>query len=345
VRYNALARKALIERRRARGAGQPAPEMSDPMTAYAIEAQGLVKRFGDVTAVDGIDLAVPAGAIFAMLGPNGAGKTTTIAMLTTLTPPTAGAARVAGHDVARAPHKVRQRIGVTFQEIVLDQDLTGREVLDIHGRLYRQPAELRRRRIAELVELVQLGDAIDRRTRTYSGGMKRRLELARGLMTDPEVLFLDEPTQGLDPQNRAGVWGYIRELNRGRGLTLLLTTHYMDEAEALASRVAIIDRGRVAAEGEPERLVASMGADVIRVRGRGEREHFVATAAALPYVQRVDAEEQGDLVMVYVDSGSRRLADLVSAASGNGFQVDDVTVARPSLGDVFLHHTGRALRD
>lgn len=315
------------------------------MTAYAIEAKGLVKRFGDLTAVSGIDLAVPEGAIFALLGPNGAGKTTTIGILTTLIPPTAGEARVAGFDVVRAADQVRQRIGVTFQEIVLDQDLTGREVLDIHGRLYRLPGELRRRRIAELVELVQLEEAIDRRTRTYSGGMKRRLELARGLMTDPAVLFLDEPTQGLDPQNRAGVWSYIRELNRSRGLTLLLTTHYMDEAEALAGHVAIIDKGRVVAEGEPERLVASMGADVIRVRGRGERGHFVTTVGRLPFVQRVDVEAHGELVMVYVDSGSRRLADVLGTASGNGFQVEDVTVARPSLGDVFLHHTGRALRD
>jgi len=315
------------------------------MTEYAIEARGLVKRFGELTAVNGIDLSVPAGSIYAMLGPNGAGKTTTINMLTTLTRPTAGEARVAGHDLLRAPDKVRAKIGVTFQEIVLDRDLSGREVLDIHGRLYRQPTEQRRRRIAELVELVQLGDAIDRRVGTYSGGMKRRLELARGLMTDPAVLFLDEPTQGLDPQNRVGIWSYIRELNRSRGLTLLLTTHYMDEAEALASHVGIVDKGRLVAEGEPQRLVESMGADVIRVRGQGAPGHFVQSVAALPFVSRVEAEADGELVLVYVDSGSRRLVDVVGAASGNGFRVEDVTVARPSLGDLFLSYTGRALRD
>ena len=315
------------------------------MTEYAIEARGLVKRFGELTAVNGIDLSVPAGSIYAMLGPNGAGKTTTINMLTTLTRPTAGEARVAGHDLLRAPDKVRAKIGVTFQEIVLDRDLSGREVLDIHGRLYRQPSELRRRRIAELVELVQLGDALDRRVGTYSGGMKRRLELARGLMTEPAVLFLDEPTQGLDPQNRVGIWSYIRELNRSRGLTLLLTTHYMDEAEALASHVGIVDKGRLVAEGEPQRLVESMGADVIRVRGQGEPGHFVQSVAALPFVSRVEAEADGELVLVYVDSGSRRLVDILGAASGNGFRVEDVTVARPSLGDLFLSYTGRALRD
>ena len=315
------------------------------MTEYAIEARGLVKRFGELTAVNGIDLSVPAGSIYAMLGPNGAGKTTTINMLTTLTRPTAGEARVAGHDLLRAPDKVRAKIGVTFQEIVLDRDLSGREVLDIHGRLYRQPTAQRRSRIAELVELVQLGDAIDRRVGTYSGGMKRRLELARGLMTDPAVLFLDEPTQGLDPQNRVGIWSYIRELNRSRGLTLLLTTHYMDEAEALASHVGIVDKGRLVAEGEPQRLVESMGADVIRVRGQGEPGHFVQSVAALPFVSRVEAEADGELVLVYVDSGSRRLVDILGAASGNGFRVEDVTVARPSLGDLFLSYTGRALRD
>jgi ABC-2 type transport system ATP-binding protein len=313
------------------------------MSEFAIEARGLVKRYGEITAVNGIDLAVPSGMIFALLGPNGAGKTTTINILTTLIMPSAGEARVAGHDVLRAADQVRARIGVTFQDIAVDQDLSGREVLDIHGRLYRQPAELRRRRIAELVELVQLGEAIDRRVRGYSGGMKRRLELARGLMTDPEVLFLDEPTQGLDPQNRVGIWGYIRELNRTRGLSLLLTTHYMDEAEALASRVGIVDHGRLVAEGAPDALVAALGADLIRVRGQGDRAHFASQVAKLPFVSRVDTDEAGGAVLVYVDSGSRRLVEVVGAS--NGFRVDDVTVARPGLGDVFLHYTGRALRD
>ena len=314
------------------------------MTDFAIEARGLVKRYGDLTAVDGIDLRVPAGSIYAMLGPNGAGKTTTINILTTLTPPSAGSARVAGFDVAREANKVRARIGVTFQDIVLDRDLSGRQVLDIHGRLYRQPAELRRRRIAELVELVQLGDAIDRNVQTYSGGMKRRLELARGLMTEPEVLFLDEPTQGLDPQNRVGIWDYIRQLNRAGGLTLLLTTHYMDEAEALAHRVGIVDHGKLAAEGAPDDLVAALGADVIRVRGRGDAGHFAQLVGGLPFVERVDTDNLSG-VSVYVDSGSRRVAEVVAAAGGNGYRIEDITVARPSLGDVFLHHTGRALRD
>jgi ABC-2 type transport system ATP-binding protein len=315
------------------------------MTDLAIIARGLRKQYGTVIAVDGIDLAVSAGTIYALLGPNGAGKTTTINMLTTLALPTAGEASVCGYDIVRQADRVRACIGVTFQDIVLDADLTGREVLDIHGRLYRQPAAVRRQRIAELVDLVQLGEAIDRRVHTYSGGMKRRLELARGLMTDPQALFLDEPTQGLDPQNRVGIWSYIRTLNRERGLTVLLTTHYMDEAEALASRVGIVDRGRLVAEGTPGDLAADLGTDVIRVRGSGNQAHFVSHVTALPFVARIETDPEAAMVLVYVDSGSRRLVEVVGLASGNGFVVEDVTVARPSLGDVFLHHTGRALRD
>ena len=313
------------------------------MTEMMIEARGLVKRYGAVTALDGVDLAVSRGSIYALLGPNGAGKTTTINVLTTLAQPTAGSASVAGHDVARQPNEVRRRIGVTFQDLVLDPDLTGRQVLDIHGRLYRQPRDQRHRRIAELVELVQLGDAIDRLVKTYSGGMKRRLELARGLMTDPLVVFLDEPTQGLDPQNRANIWDYIRALNRERGLTLLLTTHYMEEAEALADTVGIIDHGRKVAEGGPAALAAELGADLIRIAGHGDASHLLDQLRGLPYVDRVTPTER--LIEVGVDSGSRRLAEIVAQISGNGFVIEDISIARPSLADVFLKYTGRALRD
>ncbi|MCU0492526.1 MAG: ATP-binding cassette domain-containing protein [Chloroflexaceae bacterium] len=315
------------------------------MSLYAIEATGLIKLYKDVTAVAGVDLTVPAGQIYALLGPNGAGKTTTINILTTLTPPSAGSARVAGFDVVRQASEVRKRIGVTFQDIVLDQDLTGRQVLNIHGQLYKLNKTERQQRIAQLVELVQLNDAIDRIVKTYSGGMKRRLELARGLLTDPTVLFLDEPTQGLDPQNRAGIWSYIRELNRQRGLTLLLTTHYMEEAEALAQTVGIIDHGKMVAEGTTSELVAAMGKDVIRVRGNGDAQHFVQAVGGLPFVERVQADEGEGLVSIYVDNGSRRLVEVVETVGNNGYRVEDISVARPSLGDVFLHHTGRALRD
>lgn len=315
------------------------------MAMAAIEAHGLIKRFGDVTAVAGVDLTVAPHTIYALLGPNGAGKTTTINMLTTLIPPTEGRARVAGYDVVSQASQVRRRIGVTFQDIVLDMDLTGRQVLDIHARLYRLGKRERQERIQQLVALVQLEDAIDRRVKTYSGGMKRRLELARGLITDPAVLFLDEPTQGLDPQNRVGIWNYLRTLNRERGMTLLLTTHYMEEAEALADTVGIIDHGRMITEGSPATLVAGIGSNVIRIHGRGNQIHFVGRLSTLPFVERVQIDERDGWVQIYVDNGSRRLVEIVQAASGNGFSVEDIAVVQPSLGDVFLRYTGHALRD
>ena len=313
-------------------------------TASAVETRGLVKRFGeDVLAVDRVDLSIQTNTIYALLGPNGAGKTTTISMLTTLIEPTEGEAKVVGFDVVRQAGEVRRRIGVTFQEMVVDDDLTGRQVLDFHGRLYRQGAKRRRDKIAELLALVELEDAADRRAKTYSGGMKRRLELARGLMTEPEVLFLDEPTTGLDPQNRAKIWDYIRNLKESRGLTLLLTSHYMDEAEALADQVGIIDHGRLVVEGAPRELIDQMGADTISVSGQSDSDRFVTELKALPFVEAV-TETEG-FIQAGVDSGNRRLTEVVSLANNSGFTIEDISVAKPSLGDVFLKYTGRQLRD
>lgn len=310
----------------------------------AIEAQGLVKRYDkEVLAVDGVDLSIPANTIYALLGPNGAGKTTTISMLTTLIEPTAGSAKVAGFDVVRQAGDVRRRIGVTFQETVLDDDLTGRQTLDYHGRLYAQSKAERQAKIAELLSLVELEEAADRRINTYSGGMKRRLELARGLMTEPEVLFLDEPTLGLDPQNRVKVWDYVRGRKEKRGMTLLLTTHYMDEAEQLADRVGIIDHGRIVVEGTPRELIDLMGADVIHIQGQGGCDEFGQRVQALSFVQSVTT---GDcLIQIGVDSGNRRLAAVITLATDNGLHIEDISVAKPSLGDVFLQYTGRQLRD
>lgn len=315
------------------------------MDTLAIETIDLVKRYGNLTALDHVNLQAPSGKIYALLGPNGAGKTTLLSILTTLLPPTAGTARILGYDVSREAAEVRRRIGVTFQEMVLDPLLTGRETLDFHGRLYRLPAAVRRQRIRDLVELVQLTDAIDRPVKSYSGGMKRRLELARGLMTDPQVLVLDEPTQGLDPQNRVNIWQYVRDLNRQRGMTILLTTHAMDEAEALADLVGIIDHGRLIVEGQPTDLIASLGSDVIRVRGQGDSHHLTSVICGIDGVQRVETDPTEGLMLIYTDNGSRRLPVVLSAVSGNGFAIEDVTLARPSLGDVFLHYTGTALRD
>lgn len=310
----------------------------------AIETSGLSKRYSkDVLAVDGIDLSVPAGTIYALLGPNGAGKTTTISILTTLIEPSAGSAMVAGFDVVRQAGEARKRIGVTFQEMVLDDDLTGRQALDYHGRLYRQKAKQRREKIAELLGLLELEDAADRRINTYSGGMKRRLELARGLMTSPEVLFLDEPTTGLDPQNRTNIWDYIKNLKEQSGLTLLLTTHYMDEAEALADRVSIIDHGCIVVEGTPNELIDQMGADSILITGNGDSTDFLEKVRSSPFVQVTNASEK--FIQIGVDSGNRRLAEVVSLAQSNNFAIEDISVTKPSLGDVFLKYTGRQLRD
>jgi ABC-2 type transport system ATP-binding protein len=310
----------------------------------AIEASDLVKRYSEnVIAVDGVDLSVKANTIYALLGPNGAGKTTTISILTTLIEATVGSARVVGFDVVRQAGEVRRRIGVTFQEMVLDDDLTGRQALDYHGKFYRQKAKQRQEKIADLLGLVELEDAADRRISTYSGGMKRRLELACGLMTSPEVLFLDEPTTGLDPQNRANIWDYIKNLKEQSGLTLLLTTHYMDEAEALADRVSIIDHGRIVVEGPPRELIDQMGADTIRVTGQGDSTGFLERVQSLPFVQTVNVSE--GFIQIGVDSGNKRLAEVVSLAQSNGFTIEDISVTKPSLGDVFLKYTGRQLRD
>ena len=314
-------------------------------TDLAIVARGLVKRYnGDVLAVDGVDLSIPANTIYALLGPNGAGKTTMISMLITLLEPTAGSAQVVGLDVVGQAAEVRRRIGVTFQEMVLDDELTGRQVMDYHGRLYGQGKVEREARIGELLALVELEDAADRQAKTYSGGMKRRLELARALMTTPEVLFLDEPTLGLDPQTRVRIWDYLRDLKEKDGLTLLMTTHYMDEAEQLADSVGIIDLGKLVAEGSPQELIDQMGADTIRVVGQGDRDTFAEKVRSLPFVQAVTVGEE--VIQIGVDSGSRRLVEIVSLATENGlFTVEDISVAKPSLGDVFLKYTGRRLRD
>lgn len=310
----------------------------------AIETKGLVKKFGDeILAVDGIDLSIQANTIYALLGPNGAGKTTTVSILTTLIEPTSGTANVLGFDVVHQANDVRNNIGVTFQEMVIDGDLTGRQVLDYHGRLYRLGADKRKKIIKELLALAELEEAADRRVKTYSGGMKRRLELVRGLMTNPRVLFLDEPTTGLDPQNRTSIWRYIRNLKENNQLTILLTTHYMEEAEELADIVGIIDHGRIVVEGTPRELISGMGADTIQIIGNGNGESFTNQLKSTSFVQGVVNTDE--LIQIGVDSGNRRLAEVVSLATQSNFTIEDISVAKPSLGDVFLKYTGRQLRD
>ncbi|MFZ1768028.1 MAG: ATP-binding cassette domain-containing protein [Caldilinea sp.] len=317
-----------------------------------IETNDLVKEYTasgsePVQALRGVSLSIKAGEIYALLGPNGAGKTTLISILTTLLPPTHGQARVAGYDVATQTAEVRRRLGVTFQEIVVDADLTGRQVLDFHGRLYGLDKRTRTDRISTLAELVELKEVLDRKAGTYSGGMKRRLELARGLLSAPQVLFLDEPTQGLDPQNRASIWRHIRRLRDEEGITLLMTTHSMEEAEALADRVGIIDQGRLLVEGAPSALIQGMGADMITLSGTGDVELVENRLQSLPAVTHIvhHPAEEAVRFQIGVDNGERRLAEIIGVVLASGFHVQQVSVHRPTLGDVFLAYTGDQLRD
>ncbi|MCB9137526.1 MAG: ATP-binding cassette domain-containing protein [Caldilineaceae bacterium] len=321
----------------------------------AMQAEGLEKVYESkggepVHAVRGVSLEIQRGEIYAILGPNGAGKTTTISMLTTLLLPTAGRAAIMGYDVVSQAAQVRRHIGVTFQEMVLDEELTGRQALDFHGRLYGMSKAERAEKMRDLVELVELTDALDRPIKSYSGGMKRRLELARGLMTSPDILVLDEPTQGLDPQNRVNIWRYIRALRDERGITLLLTTHYMDEAEALADRVGIIDHGQVVAEGRPRDLIAAMGADVVELTGSGELAELAEILRDVAYVSNVESlpgegESETGRLQIGVDHGDEHLAGLVQIISESGVVIRSLRVAKPSLGDVFMAYTGYQLRD
>lgn len=314
------------------------------MNETAIATEGLTKRYdGNILAVDGLDLSIYKNKIYALLGPNSAGKTTTISMLTTLVAPTSGRAQVLGYDIVQQPEQVRRQIGVTFQEIVLDPDLTGRETLDFHARLYGMGKAERSVKIAELLKLVELDEAAGRQTKTYSGGMKRRLELARGLITNPKILFLDEPTQGLDPQNRTKIWEHIRSLKANTDTTLLLTTHYMDEAEALADRVGIMDNGKIVVEGTPSELINQMGADNVQIIGNGNQDAFCKNVELFPYVETLN--QANSIIQVGVDSGNRRLVEIVETANRSDFTIEDISVSKPSLGDVFLKYTGRQLRD
>ncbi|HLS88472.1 MAG TPA: ATP-binding cassette domain-containing protein [Sphingobacteriaceae bacterium] len=301
------------------------------------------KRFGETVALAGIDLHVERGEIFSLLGPNGAGKTTLLRILTTLLRPDQGEARVAGFSVITEPDEVRRRIGVTFQEHALDPNLTGREVLLDSGALHGLSRARVLQRMDDLAAIINMDEALDRRVKTYSGGMKRRLELARALLPEPEILFLDEPTQGLDPQNRRALWDHLEGLSRDVGITIFLTTHYMEEAEHLSHRVAIMDHGRILALGQPKELAAGIG-DVIYLRGEGEGN---AAAQALSGASFVRWVEQGDdgLLRVAVTDGGRDLVDTITTVAGTGYEIRDVEIRRPSLDEVFLRLTGRGLRD
>jgi len=323
------------------------PILEEPgPTDSMIETRDLRRTFktrsGPVEAVRGVDLRVRPGEIFGFLGPNGAGKTTTLRMLATLIVPTGGEATVAGADLRRQPQLVRQRIGYVGQGGGTDPSVTGREELELQGRLYGLDAKTARTRAAELLATVELEEAADRATATYSGGMRRRLDVALGLVHRPRLLFLDEPTTGLDPQARAHLWDEVRSL-RTSGTTVFMTTHYLDEADALCDRLAIIDHGRIVAEGTPDSLKHEVAGEVVTLGVNGSSELVRQLVATQPYVREATVEEGG--VRLYVDKGETALPALLRLLDGAGLAPASISLTRPSLDDVFLRQTGRSLRD
>ncbi len=310
--------------------------------ATAIGAVRLRRSFkGGIEAVRDIDLTVAPGEVFGFLGPNGAGKTTTVRMLCTLLPPSAGHATVAGLDVVKDEAEVRRRIGVALQEIGLDPVQTGRELLLLQCGLYGITGQRGKQRTEELLELVGMTEAADRRTKTYSGGMKRRLDLASALVHSPEVLFLDEPTTGLDPASRLTIWDEVRRINAG-GATIFLTTQYLEEADQLCDRLAIIDGGTIVAEGTPEELKAEMGHDVVTVAlGGADQASTEAALQGLLGLASIVPERDG--LALYIDNGAAAIAEIVRRLDGESITVGPISVARPSLDDVFLKATGRRL--
>nr|WP_321467707.1 ATP-binding cassette domain-containing protein [uncultured Desulfobulbus sp.] len=310
----------------------------------AVEVSGITKKYGDFTAVDDISFSVAEGEIFGSLGPNGAGKTTLIRMLTTLIKPTSGDARVAGCEVVRHPEEVRRQIGVVPQAMTSDLDLTAYENMDIYGRFYSIPTRERLQRIDALLETVGLLSRANDLVASFSGGMRRRLEIARVLIHKPKILFLDEPTTGLDPQSRRVIWDFIQQFREGDAMTIFLTTHYMEEAEEFCDRVAIIDHGRIVVIGSPAELKAQIpGSDTLSLRIENISEPLTDRIRELPFVWSISVE--GDLLRASVDNGAQNLMELLANIKDLGATVLAATIHEQSLEDVFIHHTGKALRD
>ena len=303
---------------------------------HIIATEGLTKSYNGFTAVDRLNLEIEEGEIFGLLGPNGAGKTTTLMMLTTLIPPTSGTAKIAGLDIRREPDKVRKAIGIVFQDPSSDELLTGRENLMLHGWLYDMPDDLKEQRIKEVFSLIGLADRKDDLVKKYSGGMRRRLEFARGLLHHPRVLFLDEPTIGLDPQSRDRMWEYITALQKKENITVIITTHYMEEADRLCDRIAIIDNGKIVALDTPERLKKGLGGDIIKLSAEKPDIDALKSLKYVTNVSRMDGE-----IQLTVDDASSHLQEILSVAG----KVKSVEVRSPTLDDVFIHYTGKAIRE
>ncbi|MCX6820461.1 MAG: ATP-binding cassette domain-containing protein [Candidatus Aenigmarchaeota archaeon] len=307
-----------------------------------IQTSGLTKKYGDFAAVDGVDLSIKPGEIFGLLGPNGAGKTTLISMLCTTVMPSSGSASINSFDVVARPGDVRRNIGIVFQEQSLDDRLTGRENLELHATLYGLDAATASQRIASVLDLVELKDKADALVRTYSGGMRRRLEIGRGLVHYPKVLFLDEPTIGLDPQTREHIWAYVKDLAKREQITILMTTHYMEEAEMLCTRIAIIDHGKIIALGTPDELKSMLGGETVVLKLRD-----ADTPAVREKVQATfpDAKLFDGSMVLSVKAAEKEISGVLEQARSAGIDVLETSMHRPTLNDVFLKLTGREIRD
>ncbi len=308
---------------------------------YIIETQDISKKYDDFTAVNGVNLKVPKNSVYGVLGPNGAGKTTLISMLCTILHPTSGTATVNGYDVKKQPKEVRESIGIVFQSRALDDILTGREHLEMHASLYGVPKDVRENRIEEILDLIALGTKADEFVKTYSGGMKRRLEIGRGLIHRPKVLFLDEPTLGLDPQTRESIWEYIQELNQNQDVSVLMTTHYMEEADKLCDEIAIINQGQIITADSPKNLKRELKADTITMQV-DKLEEFTEKVEKLDFVKEtyvMDSE-----IKLLVERGENLVAELVNFANDNNIFVYSIELEHPNLEDVFLKYTGRTIQ-
>ena len=307
----------------------------------AIHVTDLTRRFGDLVAVDRISFEIVQGEIFGLLGPNGAGKTTTLSMLSTMLEPTFGTAEIMGIDIKKDQDGVRKAIGIVFQDQSLDEELTAWENMDFHGRLYRLPKEIREQRIDELLKLVELSDRKNDIVKTFSGGMRRRLEIARGLLHHPQVLFLDEPTLGLDPQTRNHLWKYIEILAKEKNITIILTTHYMEEADRLCNRIAIIDHGKIIALDTPAQLKDSIGGDVVTIQSPDTEK--IATTLVAPWISRIESHD--DEVRITLVNAEQHISTIVTRLNEEKIPITSISVHKPTLEDVFLSFTGKTIRE
>lgn len=309
---------------------------------YIIETHDITKKYDNFTAVNSVNLKVPRNSVYGVLGPNGAGKTTLISMLCTILRPTSGRATVNGFDVLKNPKEVRASIGIVFQSRALDDILTGREHLEMHAALYGVPNDVRKERIKEVLDLIALGTKADEYVKTYSGGMKRRLEIGRGLIHHPKVLFLDEPTLGLDPQTRENIWEYIRRLNKAEDITVLMTTHYMEEADKLCDEVAIMNKGQIIKADSPINLKRELKADTITILV-DKQDEFIKEAEKLDFIKNIFVEN--DDILMMVERGENLIPTIVNFANKNHILVKSIELQHPNLEDVFISYTGTKIAD